>query len=148
MANRGQGIQLWQVASCRRFSPPKVLQSNKIPTTAGSKKAIISFPVWSPDSVLYFQDILAPGEPVYRFQPGTASLRRIYSFEDLLQAGAVRCAFWGFAPDGSLLVQINRGGGDLYALTVRGLRGSIQREVVSGQKGGVCRGSRTGTDKR
>ena len=98
--------------------------------------------------MLYFQDILAPGEPVYRFQPGTASLRRIYSFEDLLQAGAVRCAFWGFAPDGSLLVQINRGGGDLYALTVRGLRGSIQREVVSGQKGGVCRGSRTGTDKR
>jgi hypothetical protein len=30
----------------------------------------------------------------------------------------LRCGFSGFAPDGSLLVQVNRGGGDLYALTV------------------------------
>lgn len=79
---------------------------------------LISFPVWSPDSVLYFQDILAPGEPVYRFKPGGAAPQRAYSFEDILQAGAIRCAFWGFAPDGSLLVQVNHGGGDIYALTV------------------------------
>ena len=41
-----------------------------------ARGAAISFPVWSPDSVLYFQDILAPGEPVYRFQisaPGPAT---------------------------------------------------------------------------
>jgi DNA-binding winged helix-turn-helix (wHTH) protein/Tol biopolymer transport system component len=79
---------------------------------------LISFPVWSSDSVLYFQDILAPGEPVYRFRPGTAGVQRAYSFEDILLAGVMRCAFWGFAPDGSLLVQVNRGGGDIYALTV------------------------------
>jgi Tol biopolymer transport system component len=79
---------------------------------------LISFPVWSADSVLYFEDILSPGESVYRFQPGDSSSQRVYSFEDLLQSGAVRCAFWGFAPDGSLLVQVNRGGGDVYALTV------------------------------
>ena len=79
---------------------------------------LISFPVWSADSVLYFQDILAPGEPVYRFQPGASSLQRAYSFEDILQSGGQRCAFQGFAPDGSLLVQVNRGGGDVYALTV------------------------------
>jgi DNA-binding winged helix-turn-helix (wHTH) protein/Tol biopolymer transport system component len=79
---------------------------------------LISFPVWSGDSVLYFQDILAPGEPVYRFQPGAPSSQRAYSFEDILHSGAQRCAFWGFAPDGSLLVQVNRGGGDLYTLTV------------------------------
>lgn len=78
----------------------------------------LSFPVWSPDSVLYFQDILAPGEPVYRFQPHGAPPQRAYSFEDILQAGSIRCAFWGFAPDGSLLVQVNHGGGDIYALTV------------------------------
>ena len=81
-----------------------------------ARGAAISFPVWSPDSVLYFQDILAPGEPVYRFQPGSGALQRAYSFEDILQAGAMRCAFWAFAPDGSLLVQVNRGGGDIYAL--------------------------------
>jgi hypothetical protein len=79
---------------------------------------VISFPVWSADSVLYFQDILAPGEPVYRFHPGDAGPQRAYSFEDILQSGAQRCAFQGFAPDGSLLVQVNRGGGDLYALTL------------------------------
>lgn len=79
---------------------------------------LISFPVWSADSVLYFQDILAPGEPVYRFRPGDSGPKRVYSFEDILQSGAQRCAFQGFAPDGSLLVQVNRGGGDIYALTV------------------------------
>jgi DNA-binding winged helix-turn-helix (wHTH) protein/Tol biopolymer transport system component len=79
---------------------------------------VISFPVWSADSVLYFQDILAPGEPVYRFQPGAFSPQRAYSFEDILQSGVQRCGFQGFAPEGSLLVQVNRGGGDIYALTV------------------------------
>jgi Tol biopolymer transport system component len=83
-----------------------------------ARGTLISFPVWSADSVLYFQDILAPGEPVYRFQPGGAEPQRAYSFEDILQAGVLRCGFWGFAPDGSLLVQVNRGGADLYALTV------------------------------
>lgn len=83
-----------------------------------ARGAAISSPVWSADSVLYFQDILARGEPVYRFQPGSSAPLPAYSFEDILQAGAMRCAFWGFAPDGSLLVQVNRGGGDIYALTV------------------------------
>ena len=78
----------------------------------------IGFPIWSADSVLYFQDILAPGEPVYRFHPGSSGPQRVYNFEDILQTGAQRCAFWGFAPDGSLLVQVNRGGGDIYALTI------------------------------
>jgi Tol biopolymer transport system component len=79
----------------------------------------ISFPVWSEDSILYFQDLLAPDEPVYRFRPGDARPQRAYSFEDLLHAGAIRCGFSGFAPDGSLLVQVNRGGSDIYALTVK-----------------------------
>jgi DNA-binding winged helix-turn-helix (wHTH) protein/Tol biopolymer transport system component len=79
---------------------------------------LIAPPVWSADSTLYFQDMLAPGEPVYRFQPGASGPRRVYSFEGILQSGAIRCAFWGFAPDGSLLVQVGRGGGDVYALTV------------------------------
>jgi Tol biopolymer transport system component/DNA-binding winged helix-turn-helix (wHTH) protein len=83
-----------------------------------ARGTLISAPVWSADSVLYFQDLLAPGEPVYRFQPGSSSPQRAYSFEDILHSGAQRCAFQGFAPDGSLLVQVNRGGGDIYALTV------------------------------
>ncbi len=79
---------------------------------------VLTFPVWSADSRLYFEDLLVTGEPVYRFQPGSSSPQRIYSFENILQAGAIRCAFLGFAPDGALLVQVNRGGGDIYALSV------------------------------
>lgn len=79
---------------------------------------VISFPVWSADSALYYQDLLDPGEPVYRVTSGASGPRRVYSFEDILQAGAIRCGFEGFAPDGSLLVQVSRGGGDVYALTV------------------------------
>jgi Tol biopolymer transport system component/DNA-binding winged helix-turn-helix (wHTH) protein len=83
-----------------------------------ARGTLITFAMWSADSVLYFQDILAPGEPVYRVQPGASAQQRIYSFEDILQSGAQRCAFQGFAPDGSLLVQVNRGGGDVYALSL------------------------------
>jgi DNA-binding winged helix-turn-helix (wHTH) protein/Tol biopolymer transport system component len=79
----------------------------------------ISFPVWSPDSVLYFQDLLEPGQPVYRVPPGVSGPQRVYSFEDILQgSSALRCGFQGFAPDGSLLVQVSRGGGDVYAVSV------------------------------
>jgi hypothetical protein len=78
----------------------------------------IPFAVWSPDSALYFQDLLVPGEPVYRVQPGVSGPQRVYSFEDILQAGAMRCRFEGFAPDGTLLVQVSLGGGDVYVLTV------------------------------
>lgn len=79
---------------------------------------VLTYPSWSADSVLYFEDLLGAGQPVYRFRPGTRGAQRVYSFEDILQSGAIRCALFGFAPDGSLLVQVNRGGGDLYALTV------------------------------
>ena len=96
----------------------KVLDLKTHRWTEVAHGTLISFPVWSADSVLYFQDLLAPGEPVYRFQPGGSAPQRAYSFEDILQSGAQRCAFWGFAPDGSLLVQVNRGGGDVYALTL------------------------------
>ncbi len=87
-------------------------------TEVGRGTAIV-FPVWSADSVLYFQDLLVPGEPVYRVRPGV-SPQRVYSFEDILQAdaSAMRCRFEGFAPDGSLLVEVSLGGGDVYSLTV------------------------------
>lgn len=105
-------------AASEDMSVMKLLDLKTSTWTEVAHGTLIAAPVWSADSVLYFQDILAPGEPVYRFQPGGAPPRRAYSFEDILQAGAIRCAFWGFASDGSLLVQVSRGGGDIYALTV------------------------------
>ena len=79
----------------------------------------ISTPFWSADAkYVYFQDVLEPGEPVYRFRPEDSSLKRVYSFEELLKNGAIRCGFIGFGPGGSLLVQVRRGGGNLYKLEV------------------------------
>jgi hypothetical protein len=92
------------------------LQTHRWSEVARGK--VFTFPAWSGDSVLYFEDLLGTGEPVYRFQPGASSAQRMYSFEDILQSGAMRCALFGFAPDGALLVQVNRGGGDVYALSV------------------------------
>lgn len=77
----------------------------------------ISTPFWSADGkYVYYQDILGAGEPVYRFRPQDSAPERVHSFEDLLKSGALRCGFIGLAPDGSLLVQQRRGGGNLYKL--------------------------------
>jgi len=96
----------------------KVLDLRTNRWTEAGRGLQIAFPVWSADSVLYFQDLLVPGQPVYRVRPG-ASPQLVYSFEDILRAGeAIRCMFEGFAPDGTLLVQVSLGGGDVYALTV------------------------------
>ncbi len=65
---------------------------------------------------LYFQDLLAPGEPLYRVQAGDLRLERVTSFESLLQSGVVRCAFAGLTADGSPIVKTNRGGTEVYAL--------------------------------
>jgi dipeptidyl aminopeptidase/acylaminoacyl peptidase len=77
----------------------------------------ISTPFWSADGkYVYYQDILGAGEPVYRFRPQDSAPERVHSFEGLLKSGALRCGFIGLAPDGSLLVQQRRGGGNLYKL--------------------------------
>ena len=48
----------------------KLLDLNTHQWTQIAQGTALSFPAWSADSILYFQDILAPGEPVYRFRPG------------------------------------------------------------------------------
>jgi WD40-like Beta Propeller Repeat len=65
---------------------------------------------------LYFQDLLAPGEPLYRMRAGDSKPERVMSFESLLQSGVIRCAFAGLTTDGSPILNANRGGTDVYAL--------------------------------
>jgi eukaryotic-like serine/threonine-protein kinase len=65
---------------------------------------------------LYFQDLLAPGEPLYRMRVGDSRPQRVTSFESLLQSGVIRCAFAGLTADGSPIVNANRGGTEVYAL--------------------------------
>ena len=78
---------------------------------------LIMMPVWAVDSRhVYSQDILEPGEPVYRFLAEHPAKERFYSFEDLLQTGVLRCGFEGFDHDGSLLVKLSRGGSNVYRI--------------------------------
>ena len=78
---------------------------------------LLSALTWSPDAeYLYFEDILAPSEPIYRIRPAEAQTERVTDFETVLGAGAIRCQFAGFAPDGSVMAIVNRGNNDIYAL--------------------------------
>jgi Tol biopolymer transport system component/DNA-binding winged helix-turn-helix (wHTH) protein len=78
---------------------------------------LMAMPVWAADSrYVYSQDILEPGEPIYRFMADHPAKERFYSFEDLLQTDVLRCGFDGFGPDGSLLVKLTRGGFNVYRI--------------------------------
>jgi eukaryotic-like serine/threonine-protein kinase len=65
---------------------------------------------------VYFQDLLQPGEPLYRIHEGASKPERVMSFESVLQTGVMRCAFSGLTADGSPIVMANRGGTEIYAL--------------------------------
>ena len=76
-------------------------------------------PYWSTDAkYVYFQDLLAAGEPVFRTPTKTMVKELVFSFEEMLRSGPHRCLFIGLTPDGSLLTRVNREGGDLYELDV------------------------------
>jgi DNA-binding winged helix-turn-helix (wHTH) protein/Tol biopolymer transport system component len=78
---------------------------------------LMAMPIWAADSKhVYSQDILGPGEPIYRFLAEHPAKERFYSFEDLLQTDVTRCGFEGFGPDGSLLVKLARGGSNVYRI--------------------------------
>jgi Tol biopolymer transport system component/DNA-binding winged helix-turn-helix (wHTH) protein len=75
----------------------------------------MSFPVWSPDGgSVYSQDILAPGEPLYRIETATGKRSVVASFEKVLEAGIERCAFVSVLPDGTPMVAFDRSSSDIY----------------------------------
>jgi len=74
---------------------------------------------WAKDgNSLYYQDLLAANEPVYRLQPSDHKREVVASFEVLLRSGVQRVFFVGLAPDGSLVVSLDRNTADIYALEV------------------------------
>ena len=74
---------------------------------------------WSGDSkFLYFQDLLAPNQPVNRLRMDNRIIERVASFEVFLQGGIPRCGFQGLTPDGALVVALLRNLADIYALDV------------------------------
>lgn len=67
-------------------------------------------------SFLYFQDLLAPNEPVYRIRIKNQQREEVMNFEPYIRAGVPRCALVGLAPDGSILASLLRNHSDVYAL--------------------------------
>jgi Tol biopolymer transport system component len=73
--------------------------------------------IWSPDGkFLYVQDILGKNEAVNRIRIDNRKTEVVASFETLLRNGVQRVALSGFAPDGTFVVNVDRGGSDIYAL--------------------------------
>lgn len=73
-------------------------------------------PAWSEHGRgLYFQDLLAPGEPLYRWDAAAGRTRTVAVFTSQLQSGIDRCAFRGLAPGNVPLISLNRGSNDFFA---------------------------------
>lgn len=72
---------------------------------------------WSKDSRdFYYQDILADGQPTFRYSTVDNKSHLFAAFGDLLHAGYARCLLLGFAPDGSLVVSLRRNQVNVYRL--------------------------------
>ena len=64
----------------------------------------------------YFQDILSPGEPIFRMHAGDWKVEQVMSFESMLKGDVVRCRFAGIMQDGSPMVIAVRGGYEIYSI--------------------------------
>ena len=72
---------------------------------------------WSKDSkYFYYQDILGEGQPSFRFSIAANKSDPFLAFDSLLSAGYARCSFVGFAPDGALVVYLQRNEVNIYRL--------------------------------
>jgi len=74
---------------------------------------------WERDgSYFYYQDSRDPGQAVFRLQPKTGKIDKLIDFTSLLRDGAMRVAFEGPAPDGSIVVSVGSSWSDLYSFDV------------------------------
>jgi Tol biopolymer transport system component len=84
-----------------------------------ARGGFFSLPSWSADALhLYYQDLLAPGEPVFRVNVASNRIEKVTDFQRLFASGIHRCPFWGLAPDGSAIIALQRGTADIHAATV------------------------------
>jgi len=74
---------------------------------------------WAKDgNSLYYQDLLAANEPIYRIRLSDHRREVMESFESLLRGGVQRVFFVGLAPDDSPVLSLDRNTADIYALEV------------------------------
>jgi Tol biopolymer transport system component/DNA-binding winged helix-turn-helix (wHTH) protein len=72
---------------------------------------------WSKDGKdLYYQDLLATAQPIYRIHIRNRKRELVATFETFLKGGIHRAGLIGMAPDGSLIARLDRGNSDIYFL--------------------------------
>jgi len=72
---------------------------------------------WSMDSRdFFYQDILADGQPAFRYSTVANKSDLFVEFGDLLHAGYARCVLLSVAPDGSLAVSLRRNQVNVFRL--------------------------------
>lgn len=76
----------------------------------------LTVPEWSADGrYVYYQDLLAPGEPLFRVSPATGAIQKQVDFAAEIAAGVHRCGFLGLMPNGAPIIAISRSFTDLRA---------------------------------
>ena len=91
--------------------------SNKKSWTKFVSGRQLAGPLWSNDSkYLYYQDVLEPGQPIYRLQMSDLKREKIYSFERELAGGVRKALILAVAPDGSLIMSLMRSGVKVHAM--------------------------------
>jgi Tol biopolymer transport system component/DNA-binding winged helix-turn-helix (wHTH) protein len=74
-------------------------------------------PLWSRDGkTVYFQDLGAPGQPIYRIAVGSGRVGRVAGSDALQRADIIYSAFTGLTPDDSPVSLLIQGLYDIYAL--------------------------------
>ena len=72
---------------------------------------------WSRDGkYLYFQDLVAPNEPLCRLRMTDRQRDQVTNFESYIRSGVPRCFFVGLAPDESFVIALLRNHADVYTL--------------------------------
>jgi hypothetical protein len=64
-------------------------------------------------AIFNYQDLLSPGEALYRMPASTWRRELVADFSAELAGGVHRCGFMTVAPDGAPLISFNRGTADL-----------------------------------
>ena len=87
--------------------------------TAAAKGGFIGLPAWSPDAkFVYFQDLIAFGEPLFRLNVQSGKVEQVADFEKILAGGVHKCAFLTLTAAGDPVVAFQRSVSDIYVASL------------------------------
>lgn len=93
------------------------IAANRWRNAAGGQS--LGIPAWSADGIfLYYQDLMAAGEPLFRVKADSGATEMVTSFQKILDTGIHRCAFMALLPNGTPIVTFGRGDADIYGATL------------------------------